>query len=419
MHHCRTCRGEEACSGAKGRRRCAHSCFAGSWIGVFVSKMDLRTTVVRPDVSDRDMAGKSRSNSIQTDRVFLDLEKGQDGLAAFPPESIVHEARLMPMSSDRLDDEGAHEPAQLLRVEPANEDRVDPPWASAQSVSSSAALVVLLAGGLAGGWVGWRSATILPPAVVESKVREVAAPPSAPVVKVDPAPVANVDHAPVAAASLPADSSAPTSGAPLPEKKSEVGSVGTVPPSPRKPSDSDARTVEFAAMTAEPPPARTIEAPPVQSPIVQPAEVPAKALEVPVKAPPAPAEISAPRASTPSVSVVAPRPDRVDDEADVRAALSRYQAAYEHLDAAAVKRVWPGVDQRALSKAFANLESQSFEFGECRTAVTSGTAVAHCSGSATYVGRFGSRNSQTQNRQWTFKLRKEGSAWEVQDVQVR
>jgi hypothetical protein len=99
--------------------------------------------------------------------------------------------------------------------------------------------------------------------------------------------------------------------------------------------------------------------------------------------------------------------------------LGRYQAAYENLDAAAAKQVWPGVDERALSKAFANLESQSFEFGDCRTTVTFATAVARCSGSATYVGRFGSRNRQTQNRQWTFRLRKEGSAWEMQDVQVR
>jgi len=110
---------------------------------------------------------------------------------------------------------------------------------------------------------------------------------------------------------------------------------------------------------------------------------------------------------------------RTDEEAGIRAALGKYRDAYERLDAGAAKRIWSAVDERALSKAFANLESQSLSFDECRTVVGSTSALASCSGSVTYVGRFGSRNSQTQNRQWTFKLNKVGEAWALSNVEVR
>jgi hypothetical protein len=109
----------------------------------------------------------------------------------------------------------------------------------------------------------------------------------------------------------------------------------------------------------------------------------------------------------------------VDEESGIRAALGKYRDAYERLDAAAAKRVWPAVDERALSKAFANLESQSLTFDDCRTSVNAASAVASCRGTVTYIGRLGSRNSQTQNREWTFRLQKEGDAWAVQNVQVR
>src|SRR5207253_1932291 len=65
-----------------------------------------------------------------------------------------------------------------------------------------------------------------------------------------------------------------------------------------------------------------------------------------------------PAAAAPSA---APAP-RVDEDARIRAALGKYREAYERLDAGAAKRVWSAVDERALSKAFANLESQSVSF---------------------------------------------------------
>jgi hypothetical protein len=136
-------------------------------------------------------------------------------------------------------------------------------------------------------------------------------------------------------------------------------------------------------------------------------------------------DVSLPRTESPPLTVVAPRVapvvlvPPVNDEAAVHFALGRYQEAYERLDAAAAKRIWPAVDERALSKAFASLESQSMRFDDCHTVVASTTAIAACRGTTTYVARLGRRNSQTQNRKWTFRLRKDGNAWEVQSVQIR
>jgi hypothetical protein len=109
----------------------------------------------------------------------------------------------------------------------------------------------------------------------------------------------------------------------------------------------------------------------------------------------------------------------VDDDGAVRAVLGRYLDAYERLDADAAKRVWPGVDEKALSRAFASLESQSITFADCRTNIMGATATAACSGTATYAARVGNRTSRTQAREWMFTLHKDGSGWIVQRVQVR
>ena len=144
---------------------------------------------------------------------------------------------------------------------------------------------------------------------------------------------------------------------------------------------------------------------------------PAPSRPEPAQARPETAAPVAPASAAARAPVPAPLP-RVDEDAAVRAVLGRYRDAYDRLDADAAKRVWPGVDARALSRAFASLESQSITFDECRTTVMGVIATAACRGSATYVGRLGNRNSQTQNRQWTFTLQKDGSDWTVQRVQV-
>jgi hypothetical protein len=186
---------------------------------------------------------------------------------------------------------------------------------------------------------------------------------------------------------------------------------------PQKDEAVSRAAIGFAPMIAPAPPV-SAAAPPdaiaaasfTAAPAVVRPEPPAILPDEPVAARPEPAQ-AAPPTAAPVV--------RVDEEAAIRATLGRYRDAYEHLDAGAAKRVWPGVDERALSKAFSNLESQSITFNDCRTTLGTGSAIAFCRGTATYVGRFGSRNGQTQDRQWAFSFRKDGNAWTIESVQVR
>jgi hypothetical protein len=133
--------------------------------------------------------------------------------------------------------------------------------------------------------------------------------------------------------------------------------------------------------------------------------------------------------ATIATSGTIPAPDRASiwadmdpvlyDRAAVRALLDRYRNAYERLDANAAKRVWPGVNQRALERAFSDLEWQTLAFEQCRIDVTNDRGTAHCQGRATYVGRVGTRAPQTQVRDWTFQLSKAGTNWGIDSVRAQ
>jgi hypothetical protein len=118
-------------------------------------------------------------------------------------------------------------------------------------------------------------------------------------------------------------------------------------------------------------------------------------------------------------TVEAPAPPSVNEAAAVRDLLARYRTAYEQLDAGLAKQIWPGVDERALARAFDGLESQAMRFESCNVDVGEGRAAAFCRGTATYVRRVGNKSSQTQGREWTFVLRKAERGWFIQAVQMR
>ena len=104
----------------------------------------------------------------------------------------------------------------------------------------------------------------------------------------------------------------------------------------------------------------------------------------------------------------------------VRDLLASYRAAYERLDAVLAKRIWPGVDQGALARAFEGLESQTVTFDSCSlTASSNAGAVASCRGRATYVTRLGHRSSHSENRQWTFRLQRSAERWTIAAVETR
>lgn len=115
------------------------------------------------------------------------------------------------------------------------------------------------------------------------------------------------------------------------------------------------------------------------------------------------------------VPAVAPGP-----EMQVQDALSRYEAAYSSLNAAAARAVWPSVDAAALARAFDDLESQRISLGSCSIAVASDarSARATCAGTATWTPKVGG-GTTTGPRTWSFDLAHTGSEWHIVSATTR
>jgi hypothetical protein len=107
------------------------------------------------------------------------------------------------------------------------------------------------------------------------------------------------------------------------------------------------------------------------------------------------------------------------DRAVVNRVLAEFRRLYSELDANAVIRVWPTVDERALGRAFEQLAEQTLEFTTCRTTLSGARAVATCVGSARYVPRAGNRRPRLESRQWTFALKKENGWWWIESVKSK
>ena len=101
------------------------------------------------------------------------------------------------------------------------------------------------------------------------------------------------------------------------------------------------------------------------------------------------------------------------EEDNVRAILTRWRTAYSQLDARAAKGVYPGLDQRALERAFQNLKSQDVRFDHCEFKVRDESAQADCVGRAIYVPRIGSQTPITAPRAWRFELKRYDQGWAI------
>ena len=84
----------------------------------------------------------------------------------------------------------------------------------------------------------------------------------------------------------------------------------------------------------------------------------------------------------------------------------------------AAAAVWPTVDRRALTHAFAGLASQRLNFRGCEVLVRAGasTATASCRGTAEYVRKVGDSRVRVEPRRWTFTLNKTQGAWRIAAV---
>lgn len=133
-----------------------------------------------------------------------------------------------------------------------------------------------------------------------------------------------------------------------------------------------------------------------------------------------PAPATAPtRDLTPAAAPVSLVSSGALDRTRVTDVLNAYADAYGRLDARAAHRVWPGVDERALARAFAGLASQSLAFDDCAIDVRGERAEVSCRGRASYVGKVGRRDPRTEPREWRFSLRREGESWQIQHAEAQ
>jgi len=121
-----------------------------------------------------------------------------------------------------------------------------------------------------------------------------------------------------------------------------------------------------------------------------------------------------PSTASSSPTTAAPR----DQSVAIRAALNRYEAAYNRLDATAVQSVWPSLDRNALSRAFDGLASQKVSLGNCSVNVRDSAARAYCAGTTAWTPKVGG-GARTASRKWTFDLSEADGTWRIVRVEAR
>jgi len=348
------------------------------------------------------------------------------------------------------------QPADELLLEHAPLPALVPDDAPARSRRFAPA-VLLLAGAVAGGW-WWTSFSTTPaPLKIATKTASLAdqpgpsAPPE-PSVRVSESSVAapisaeplRGGDAPIATSGLPASIESSRAEPEVraggtieqprppvdPAANASIASPGPVPvqDSPaaarnEQPALADSRSSVVAPAVASAPPIASL-------PPATPARLDPLA-DLPETVPAAPrvvagAEgIASPESSRSAAALTAlpstPAPDGAaarSEEQTVRAALGRYESAYNRLDAAAAASVWPGVNQRALASAFQGLSAQSISLGGCNIRVSGATAHAECSGTARWTPKVGG-GAQSAQRQWRFDLRNAGGNWSITQATTR
>jgi hypothetical protein len=110
-----------------------------------------------------------------------------------------------------------------------------------------------------------------------------------------------------------------------------------------------------------------------------------------------------------------PAPVRVFEKESTALAqvLGRYEQAYDRLDARLAAAVWPSVDSRALARAFARLQVQDLDFGNCTFAVSANDAAARCAGVLRYARRIGDTAPKTEHHLWTIEFARSGETWQI------
>ena len=120
-----------------------------------------------------------------------------------------------------------------------------------------------------------------------------------------------------------------------------------------------------------------------------------------------------------STAVSAVPPVVMADTSAIQSVLGRYLTAFMNLDVEEAKAVWPTVNEKALSRAFASVDEQQFELNECEIAVAGPNADASCTGIVRYVQKVGSKMMRVEPRRWKFEFRNSDSQWFIENVDSR
>jgi hypothetical protein len=112
-------------------------------------------------------------------------------------------------------------------------------------------------------------------------------------------------------------------------------------------------------------------------------------------------------------------PPATDEEASILQVLRRYERAVARKDPLGAKAVWPSLDDRALARAFNDLQSHSLALEGCGVKVDSGGARAICQGVATYLPKVGRRKPITASHEWTFNLARNGGGWHIESAAIQ
>jgi hypothetical protein len=99
------------------------------------------------------------------------------------------------------------------------------------------------------------------------------------------------------------------------------------------------------------------------------------------------------------------------------AVLRSYEAAYESLDARAVRALWPGLgDQRQhdLQKAFDAYRSLELELNDCAITVTGDTAQANCKMRQSFQPKVG--EGARREAPIRFRLARQGEGWRIEST---
>jgi hypothetical protein len=133
----------------------------------------------------------------------------------------------------------------------------------------------------------------------------------------------------------------------------------------------------------------------------------------------APAAAAAAPLSRATRSEAAPAAAREEDS--ILEVLREYETAVGRKDSVAAKAVWPALDDRALARAFNDLQSHSLALEGCgvTVATTNAAARAKCQGIGTYLPKVGRRKPISASHEWTFNLSKTGGDWQIESAAIR